>query len=87
MKSFICITSLPPQFITAGGVGARDWGVVPTDQQRQLRGGENLSRYETLLLELLRRLDEKADRLISLLEVGHNAEHSGHNSTDPSDGR
>lgn len=46
-----------------------------------------MSRCETLLLELLRRLDEKADRLISLLEVRQDAEHSGHDSTNPSDSR
>lgn len=42
-----------------------------------------MDRYNVLLLELLRRLDEKADRLISLLEVGKDAENSGHDSTDP----
>lgn len=41
-----------------------------------------MNRYNVLLLELLRRLDEKADRLISLLEVGKNAKHSGHDSAD-----
>lgn len=46
-----------------------------------------MSRYDTLLLELLRRLDEKADRLISLLEVRQDAEHGGHDSADPGDGR
>lgn len=45
-----------------------------------------MGRYETLLLELLRRMDEKADRLISLLEVRQDAEHGGHDSTDPGDG-
>ena len=50
-------------------------------------GVDFVSRYETLLLELLRRLDEKADRLISLLEVRQDAEHSGHDSTNPGDGR
>lgn len=42
-----------------------------------------MSRYETLLLELLHRLDEKADRLISLLEVSQDTEHGGHDSADP----
>lgn len=37
-----------------------------------------MRRYDVLLLELLRRLDEKADRLISLLEVRQDAEHGGH---------
>ncbi len=46
-------------------------------------GGKILDRYNVLLLELLRRLDEKADRLISLLEVGKDAENSGHNGADP----
>lgn len=41
--------------------------------------------YETLLLELLRRIDEKADRMISLLEVRQDAEHCGHDSSDPGD--
>lgn len=45
-----------------------------------------VSRYETLLLELLRRLDKKADRLISLLEVRQDAEHGGHDSADPCNG-
>ena len=39
-----------------------------------------------LLLELLRRLDEKADRLISLLEVRQDAEHGGYNGANPSNG-
>lgn len=47
-------------------------------------GGEVLDRYNALLLELLRRLDEKADKLISLLEVGKDAEHSGNDSADTS---
>lgn len=42
-----------------------------------------MTRYNVLLLELLRRLDEKADRLISLLKVGKDAEHGGHDSADP----
>ena len=46
-------------------------------------GDEVLDRYNVLLLELLRRLNEKADRLISLLEVGKDAENSGHDSADP----
>lgn len=46
-----------------------------------------MSRYDTLLLELLRRLDEKADRLLLLLEVRQDAEHGSHDSTDPGDGR
>lgn len=33
-----------------------------------------MSRYDAILLELLRRLDEKAGRLISLLEVRQNQE-------------
>lgn len=45
-----------------------------------------MHQYEVLLMELLRRLDEKADRLISLLEVRQDTEHGGHNSTDPGDG-
>ena len=45
-----------------------------------------MSRYEMLLVELLRRLDEKADRLISLLEVRQDAEHSSHDSADPGNG-
>ena len=45
-----------------------------------------MDRYNVLLLELLRRLDEKADKLISLLEVGKDAKHSGHDSADPGHG-
>lgn len=44
-----------------------------------------MSRYETLLVELLRRMDEKADRLISLLEVRQDAEHGSHDGTEPGD--
>lgn len=51
-----------------------------------MRGGEILDRYNVLLLELLQRLDEKADRLISLLEVRQDTEHSGHDSAEPSYG-
>lgn len=36
-----------------------------------------MHQYEALLLELLRRLDEKADRLISLLEVRRDADRCG----------
>ena len=46
-----------------------------------------MSQYDVLLLELLRRLDEKADRLISLLEVRQDAEHSGHDSANPGNSR
>ena len=45
-----------------------------------------MNRYDVVLLELLRRLDKKADRLISLLEVRQDAEYSGHDSADPGDG-
>ena len=45
-----------------------------------------MDRYNVLLLELLRRLDEKADRLISLFEVRQDAEHGGHDSAEPSYG-
>ena len=39
---------------------------------------------EVLLANLLMRLNEKADKLISLLEVGQDAEHSGNDSADTS---
>ena len=45
-----------------------------------------MPRYDAILLELLRRMDEKADRLISLLEVRQDAEHGSHDRTDPGDG-
>lgn len=38
--------------------------------------GEEMSRYDRLLIELLERLDEKADKLISLLEIRQGAENS-----------
>lgn len=38
---------------------------------------------EVLLANLLMSLNEKADKLISLLEVGKDAEHGGHDSADP----
>lgn len=38
--------------------------------------------YEDLLLEILRRVDEKADKLIDLLKVSQNAEHSGNYGTN-----
>lgn len=39
---------------------------------------------EVLLANLLMSLNEKADKLISLLEVGKDAEHSGNDSADTS---
>ena len=39
---------------------------------------------EVLLANLLMSLNEKADKLISLLEVGKNAEHGGNDSADTS---
>ena len=44
-----------------------------------------MSRYDMLLLALLDRLDKKADRLISLLEVSQHAENSCDNGTNPCD--
>lgn len=35
-----------------------------------------MSRYDRLLIELLERLDDKADKLISLLEIRQGAENS-----------
>ena len=46
-----------------------------------------MSRCDVLLMELLRRLDEKADRLIALLEVRQDAEHGRQDSADPGDSR
>lgn len=45
-----------------------------------------MNSYEKLLMELLWQLNQKADRLISLLEVRQDAEHGGHDSTNPGDG-
>lgn len=39
---------------------------------------------EVLLANLLMNLNEKADKLISLLEVGRDAEHSGNDGADTS---
>lgn len=43
-----------------------------------------MSNYDTLLIELLNRLDKKADRLISLLEVSQHAKDGCDNGADTS---
>ena len=48
---------------------ARDWGVVPTDRQRQLRGGEELGgAYDYELLDALKSIAKSAERAAAALE-------------------
>ena len=54
----------------------RPCGIKNARRRAGRKEGEAMSRYDRLLIELLERLDEKADKLISLLEIRQGAENS-----------
>lgn len=49
---------------------------------RKGKGGERMNRYEMLLINLLRSIDQKLGTVVGLLEVGQDTKNCSDNSTD-----